>query len=670
MNLKIRVHCIVTVLLFFNYLLAGESFSIGSSNSKPTGKNYALIIGINKYESHKKKVVLKDDNLACNDIYYNLHNSVEAALEVKKVLRKYYHFEESNIRMLTDREGSHATTRNNILNTLTELKPQIQGTDSLLVFFSGHGCFENQLKIGYLVASDGLLISGAELRSIFNFRAKHVFVITDACYSGRIFPGAFKSHNYLIKNEKLKQSMHHWEERKSRQILAASKSEVWAGEKNSINPFCKALIDSLKSNYHKKIDAQSIINEVTERIKGLNEGRNHIKTPVGGSVPILEDEGGQFIFRRLYSEKEEEISQIYKRVSIDYSESNLDLEQGQKDLTHIINFPNTENPVIEYYRQKSEKLISTIKSIGKLKKKYADVMSNILRLSTVEQMTALDSVLSYIDDDKEITEIKGEHEADKIISKIEDDKEMLLTYMRLSNKSEYKEFIKEYKNLKSKFVKSKVHEVKENLEILKIRPWFLGLDLSSFSSNFDISFINNEQTFIGQFSIGHCIETAPFEIIPFIRIAQISNSVKQDNFAIYKESAFSARFRPFIIQSTGIEFHEKTILSGGTFFVTVSHTLHFLKPVLYSETSLGQLKFKKNNNTIGLGTFDLGIGLTFGPRNSFSFILSTTYSIPLKSRIEYQIELAENHWLTIPYSIKEPVLRTDISIRFWFGKKR
>jgi hypothetical protein len=226
--MRIQIRFFILIMLFFSlpHLQADQYTPVKPSGSESVGAYHALIIGINKYKNHSTEFGLQENSegsLICNGVFPDLEESVLAAQEIKNILVGVYHFEANNIKMLIGEEGTETPTRNNIMKYFAEFFTRLRNTDSLLVFFSGHGCFEPQLGVGYWIASDGLKISGEEIRSICKSPARHVFIVSDSCYSAKIFPDVTSDHTELTGRDT--ESSLDWisqkEKRKSRQVLAS-----------------------------------------------------------------------------------------------------------------------------------------------------------------------------------------------------------------------------------------------------------------------------------------------------------------------------------------------------------------------------------------------------------------------------------------------------------------
>lgn len=140
-----------------------------------THKNYALLFATNKYDS-----------------WPALTNPIPDAQALAKVLKDDYGFET---------EVVPDSSRNDILTTLKKYqKMHFDEGDQLLIFFAGHGSYDDDDKQGYIVARDTKSESEDTNRLTYEsyddlaakidaIPVKHLLLILDAC-----FGGAFDSH--------------------------------------------------------------------------------------------------------------------------------------------------------------------------------------------------------------------------------------------------------------------------------------------------------------------------------------------------------------------------------------------------------------------------------------------------------------------------------------------
>ncbi len=237
------------------------------------GRYFALIIGIDSYTGEWKP----------------LKNAVNDAKAVSEKLTSNYEFQ--SIRTLFNDQA----TRTNILKEYEWLMANVRENDNLLIFYSGHGDYNETLQRGFWVPVDATsssvsgLISNTDIQAFLSgIKSKHTFLIADACFSGDIFRGktltipyenSFKYYNQIYSKQ-------------SRTALTSGGVEpVMDGGKDGHSVFTYYLLKSLTNNQNKFFDASQLYNDL--KVAVIN---NSNQTP--GFSPIINtgDEGGQFIF--------------------------------------------------------------------------------------------------------------------------------------------------------------------------------------------------------------------------------------------------------------------------------------------------------------------------------------------------------------------------------------
>jgi hypothetical protein len=237
------------------------------------GKYYALIIGIDKYSGDWKP----------------LKNAVNDAKAVEKQLRDRYEFQ--SFHTLYDNQA----TRANIIKEYEWLMANTKENDNVLIYYSGHGDYNESLNRGFWVPADATsssvssLICNTDIQAFLGgIKSKHTFLIADACFSGDIFRGktltipyenSFKYYNQIYAKP-------------SRTALTSGGVEpVMDGGKDGHSVFAYYLLKSLGNNENQFFDASQLYNDL--KVAVIN---NSNQTP--GFSPIVNtgDEGGQFIF--------------------------------------------------------------------------------------------------------------------------------------------------------------------------------------------------------------------------------------------------------------------------------------------------------------------------------------------------------------------------------------
>lgn len=231
-------------------------------------KNYLLVIGINKY-----------------DYYPQLYNAVKDANDVVNTLISMYDFYYSDVTLITDEQA----TRSKLYNTLRSFVGKIGPQDNFMIYYSGHGYFDEVLNEGYWVPSDarinetGDFLSNSDISKIIgSINSQHTFLVADACYSGSLFNNS--SRGYAENVERFR----------SRWGLASGRLEVVSdGSIGQNSPFATVFIDYLKKNNEDKIPVSEIVQHVKIEVAEISD-----QTPIGNPLKDVGDEGGEFIFYR------------------------------------------------------------------------------------------------------------------------------------------------------------------------------------------------------------------------------------------------------------------------------------------------------------------------------------------------------------------------------------
>ncbi|OFY50206.1 MAG: hypothetical protein A2Y87_11030 [Bacteroidetes bacterium RBG_13_46_8] len=232
------------------------------------GKYYALIIGINEYQ---------DPNLS------NLDYPVKDAESLRNILETRYLFDEENIIFLVN------ATRSEINNALDILARKITREDNLLIFYAGHGWWDEKADIGYWLPKDAKREYKADwFRNstlcdyIREINSKHTLLITDACFGGSIF----KTRSANMETAKAIQMLYELPSRKA--MTSGTLTEV-----PDRSTFVKYLINRLEDNQEKCISSEQLFTSF--RMAVIN---NSDAIPQYGEIRNVGDEGGDFIFIR------------------------------------------------------------------------------------------------------------------------------------------------------------------------------------------------------------------------------------------------------------------------------------------------------------------------------------------------------------------------------------
>jgi hypothetical protein len=251
----------------FDISYVSESSAV-SGELKIEGSFYALLIGINEYH---------DPQLP------NLDHPVKDAESLYNVLVTHYLFDPQNVILLRN------VARADINDALDLLAQKITPEDNLLIFYAGHGWWDEKANIGYWLPSDAKRNLKAEwFRNstlcdyIKEINSKHTLLITDACFGGSIF----KTRSLSLEAPRAIQMLYDLPSRKA--MTSGTITEV-----PDQSSFIKYLVERLYENQEKCISSEQLF--ASFRIAVIN---NSDVIPQYGEIKNVGDEGGDFIFIR------------------------------------------------------------------------------------------------------------------------------------------------------------------------------------------------------------------------------------------------------------------------------------------------------------------------------------------------------------------------------------
>ena len=251
---------------------ATPSESLGSGR----GAYYALVIGIANYHHLPK-----------------LRTPINDATEVEKTLRVTYGFK---TQFLPD------ATRDQIIEALDNHRRKLSADDSLLIYYAGHGFYDNLEDQAYWAPVDAgqdtyaHWIIATEITSRAKaILARHVLVVSDSCYSGKLARGfdptaAARDTRGPFINRMLRE--------KSRDLMSSGGNEPVSDSDapgyGNHSVFANALILGLKQMGFDKFSASELFDQyVRVQVPGRSRQMPEY-TPIRDSG----HEGGDFVFFR------------------------------------------------------------------------------------------------------------------------------------------------------------------------------------------------------------------------------------------------------------------------------------------------------------------------------------------------------------------------------------
>lgn len=236
------------------------------------GKYYALIIGINEYKYIQKLEIAKKD-----------------AIAVERLLREMYGFE---TRLLID------STRLAILNALNDFRKKIGEEDSFLIYYAGHGDYDQVTDKAYWLPADAerdnptnWIMADDITTNIKRMASKHVLIISDSCYSGTFVRRVTTdlSSQKLEREGFIKRML----EKTSRTLMSSGGNEPVVdsgGSGHSV--FAEAFLKGFREIDEKVFTADEIFyGVIRERVIGKAD-----QTPQYNNLRNSGHEGGDFVF--------------------------------------------------------------------------------------------------------------------------------------------------------------------------------------------------------------------------------------------------------------------------------------------------------------------------------------------------------------------------------------
>jgi hypothetical protein len=230
------------------------------------GSYHALVIGNNDYQNLPK-----------------LRTAISDARSMADLLRAKYGYQ---VELLLN------ATRREILRALYSYRRTLTDRDNLLIYYAGHGWLDKDADEGYWLPVDAgrqdpaNWISNSSITSSLRaMKAKHVLVVADSCYSGKLARGvniSLRSGNYYQRI-----SM-----KKARTVMASGGLEPVEddGGKGNHSVFASALIEALNENQG-ILDATLLFSKIRRPVMV-----NADQTPEYSDIRKAGHDGGDFLF--------------------------------------------------------------------------------------------------------------------------------------------------------------------------------------------------------------------------------------------------------------------------------------------------------------------------------------------------------------------------------------
>ncbi|NEU09675.1 hypothetical protein GZH53_15210 [Flavihumibacter sp. R14] len=259
---------------------ASESFEIEQQSApvkeneivpveRKEAKNYALIIAAQNYD---------DSSIP------SLENPVSDAIKLKLILKNNYSFADDNIYTLFN------PVVTDFKKKFAEINDLLQPDDNLIIFYAGHGIWNENEKKGYWLLTDAKrndvntwLSNKLVLEMIAKIPSRHTLLITDACFSGSVFKTRSIGADAPV-------ALREMSEKISRVAITSGNDTEVPDE----SVFMKYLVKALSENKEKYLTAQKMfITQIIEAV--MTESKTE---PRYGTLELAGHVGGDFIFSK------------------------------------------------------------------------------------------------------------------------------------------------------------------------------------------------------------------------------------------------------------------------------------------------------------------------------------------------------------------------------------
>ncbi len=232
------------------------------------GKFYALLIGCSDYTDPS---IADLGGLPVTD-----------AENLAKCLKANYTFDDANVQVLK------SPTRRELVIALDDMSKKVTPEDNVLIFYAGHGHYEDDNDIGYWLPKDAEVGNSANwlyndqlVAAMRKIKSLHTLLISDACFSGSIFKN--RSISLVGATDVIK-----------KKYQLPSRKAITSGTLKTVpnkSVFIKYLLDRLEKNKDKYYSSATLFQAIETPV-----GNNSSSLPQFGVIANVGDEGGDFIF--------------------------------------------------------------------------------------------------------------------------------------------------------------------------------------------------------------------------------------------------------------------------------------------------------------------------------------------------------------------------------------
>lgn len=198
-------------------------------------------------------------------------------------------------------------TKREIQSTLHHLGKVVGSKDSVLIFYAGHGVYEEVTATAYWVPSDAekgyepSYLSAADISAaIQRMQAGKVILISDSCYSGALMRGGSEGEAEPVADPDRMELLLRLQASRSRIVISSGNNEPVAdggGDGHSV--FARALLTGLEKMQHDAFSARELFGEYILEPVAANSGQE----PQFRPLEKVGHEGGDFVFVKVQAEE-------------------------------------------------------------------------------------------------------------------------------------------------------------------------------------------------------------------------------------------------------------------------------------------------------------------------------------------------------------------------------
>jgi hypothetical protein len=247
------------------------------------GNYHALVIGIDHYRYLPQ-----------------LKNADNDAKAVAELLKDKYHFK---VVLLMD------AARSDIISALDDIRMNLTQEDNLLIYYAGHGILDNAADEGYWLPLDAKenstlnwISNGTVTAAIKAMQARHVIVVADSCYSGKLIRSIRSPFSRGIGVGEKRSYYETMAAKRSRTVMCSGGLEpVEDGDMLSRHSVFAAAFTAVLATNEKIMDGTQLFSKIRRPVV-----LNADQTPEYSDIRRAGHDGGDFLFvpqRLLQKEK-------------------------------------------------------------------------------------------------------------------------------------------------------------------------------------------------------------------------------------------------------------------------------------------------------------------------------------------------------------------------------